>query len=185
MHHKWPQAEVAFDHLVDSFQHIFGPAHPYTLDALNHRSYLYLREGKLALADADAAQVLAGDRHAFGSDHAFTMSIAARTAAVYLAEVKLRDAEALAREALAFYQNKQPDKWERFFAESILGAAMAGEKQYAEAEPPLLEGYRGMLAHQDRIDVPDRFYLERAHEWLVAFYRASGRPEKAAEWKSK
>jgi len=183
MQHKWGQAEAAFNHIVEGERRVLGPEHPYTLDTVYHRSYLYLREGKLALADADAAQVLAGDRQVFGSDHPFTMSIAARTAAVYLAEAKFREAQALAREALAFYQKKQPDKWERFFAESLLGAAMAGEKQYAEAEPPLLEGYQGMLAHRDRINVPDTFYLDRAHDWLVALYRASGRPEKAAEWK--
>jgi len=184
LQHKWPQAEAAFNHLVESYQRILGPEHPYTLDAVYHRSYLYFREGKLALADADAAKALAGDRHVFGSDHRFTMSLAARTAAVYVAESRFSEAEALAREALAFYQKKEPDKWERFFAESVLGAAMAGKKHYAEAEPQLLEGYQGMSAHQDRINVPDRFYLDRAHAWLIAFNRTVKRPDNATNSKS-
>ena len=36
----------------------------------------------------------------------------------------------------------------RFWAESLLGASLAGEKKYAEAEPVLLGGYRGMLVRK-------------------------------------
>jgi hypothetical protein len=66
-----------------------------------------------------------------------------------------------------------------------LGASLAGEKKYAEAEPLLLEGYQGMLARKDRIDVPDRYHLELAHRWVVRLYQAWGKPDKAAEWKKK
>ena len=48
----------------------------------------------------------------------------------------------------------QPDDWQRFRAESLLGASLAGEKKYAEAEPLLLEGYQGMLPHKDHISRP-------------------------------
>jgi len=65
----------------------------------------------------------------------------------------------------------------------VLGASLAGQKKYAEAEPPLLEGYKGMFARKDLIAVPDRYHLDRAHEWLVHLYQAWGKPEKSAEWK--
>ncbi len=61
-----------------------------------------------------------------------------------------------------------------------LGASKAGQKKYAEAEPLLLEGYQGMLARKDHIDVPDWYHLTRAREWLAQLYRAWGKPEKAA-----
>jgi len=82
-------------------------------------------------------------------------------------------------------QAKQPDDWQRFWAESLLGASLAGEKKFAEAEPLLLEGYRGMLERKDLIEVPDRYRLASAHEWIIQMYKAWGKSEKAAEWKLK
>jgi hypothetical protein len=71
----------------------------------------------------------------------------------------------------------------RFRAESLLGESLAGEKKYAEAEPLLLEGYRGMLARKDRIEVPDRSHLDSVHEWIVEMYEAWGKPGKANDWR--
>jgi hypothetical protein len=63
-----------------------------------------------------------------------------------------------------------------------VGAGLAGQKQYAAAEPLLLEGCRGMLAHQDghSIVVPNRYHLDRAREWLAQMYKAWGKPAKTA-----
>ena len=58
-------------------------------------------------------------------------------------------------EALELASTKQPDDWQRFRAESLLGASLAGQSKNAEAEPLLLEGCKGMLARKDRIAVPD------------------------------
>jgi hypothetical protein len=93
--------------------------------------------------------------------------------------------EPLAREALEFDRKKQPDDWQEFRAESLLGASLAGQKKYAEAEPLLLEGYQGMVARKDKMTVPDWYHLDRAREWIVQLYQAWGKPEKAAEWKKK
>ena len=60
-----------------------------------------------------------------------------------------------------------PDDWQRFRAASVLGESLAGQMKYAEAEPLLQEGYRGMLARKAKIDGPDLYHLERGHEWLV------------------
>ena len=38
---------------------------------------------------------------------------------------------------------------------TLLGASLAGQKKYAEAELLLLEGYQGMAARKERIRVPD------------------------------
>ena len=68
---------------------------------------------------------------------------------------------------------------------SLLGASLAGEKKYAEAEPLLLEGYQGMAARKDRIGVPDWYQVDRARVWLVQLYQAWGKPAQAAEWRKK
>ncbi len=146
---------------------------------------MYQRQGKYALAETYAAQALAGRRHALGSEHPDTMVSAADLALAYLSQGKFAESEPLAREAVEFDRKKQPDDWQRFRAESLLGASLAGQKKYAEAEPLLLEGYQGMVARKDRIAVPDRYHLDRAREWIVQLYQAWGKPEKAAEWRKK
>jgi len=84
---------------------------------------------------------------------------------------------------LEFNENKQPDNWQRFRAESLLGASLAGQKRYAEAEPLLLAGYQGMLARKERMWAPNWYHLDRANDWIVKLYQAWGKPQKAAEWK--
>ena len=65
---------------------------------------------------------------------------------------------------------------------AVLGASLAGRGKYAEAEPPLLSGYRGMLQRQDTIPADNRSAVQRAGEWIVQLYLDWGKPDKAAEW---
>ena len=104
---------------------------------------------------------------------------------LYLSEAKFAESEPLAREALEFNRSKQPDDWQRFRAESLLGASLTGQKKYAEAEPLLLEGYQGMMERKDRIAVPDLYHLDLACEWIVKLYSDWGKPERAAEWRQR
>ena len=102
------------------------------------------------MAETHAAQALAGRRHALGPEHPDTMAAAADLALAYLSQGKFAESEPLAREALEFNQKKQPDDRQRFRAESLLGASLAGQKKYAEAEPLLLEGYQGCSRGKNR-----------------------------------
>ena len=97
------------------------------------------------------------------------MIAAADLAMAYVSQEKFAQAEPLAREAVQTDSKVQPDYWQRFRAQSLLGASLAGQKNFAEAEPFLVEGYKGMLARNDSIDVPDRYNLELARKWLVSF----------------
>jgi eukaryotic-like serine/threonine-protein kinase len=182
---KYAPAEALFSKTLEIRRRVLGPEHPQTLAALANFASMYQREGKYALAETYATQALAGRRHALGSEDPETMAAAADLALAYISERKFAESEALAREALEFNRKKQPDDWQRFRAEALLGASLAGQKKYAEAEPMLLEGYQGMLARKDRIAVPDQYHLDLAREWLIQLYRAWGKPEKAAEWRKK
>jgi len=95
---------------------------------------------------------------------------------------KYGQAEALLRPALAIREKGDRDAWGLFRAKAFLGACLAGQQRYAEAEPLLLEGYQGMLARKERVAAPYRYHLERARESIVQLYQAWGKPEKAAEW---
>jgi hypothetical protein len=86
---------------------------------------------------------------------------------------------------LEFDRKKRPNAWQRFRAESLLGASLAGQKKYAEAEALLLSGYQGILAREATIPAFLRIELDRAGQWIVQLYQDWGKPEQAAEWKEK
>jgi tetratricopeptide (TPR) repeat protein len=182
---KYAEAESLFSKTLEIRRRVPGPEHPDTLGTLSDFASMYQRQGKYELAETQAAQVLAGRRHALGSEHPDTMASAADLALAYESQGKFVNSEALAREAFEFDRKKQPDDWQRFRAESLLGASLAGQKKYAEAEPLLLEGYQGMLARKDRMGLPEWYHLDRAREWLIQLYQAWGKPDKAAEWRGK
>jgi serine/threonine protein kinase/tetratricopeptide (TPR) repeat protein len=182
---KYAQAEATCRQNLETERGVLGPENPDFLGTVSMIASMYQRQGNYALAEAYAAQALAGLRHALGSENMQTMAAAGDLALAYQSQGKFTEAEPLAREALEFNRKKQPDDWQRFRAESLLGASLAGQKHYAEAEPVLLEGYTGMAARKGRIAVPDWYHLDRAGDWLAQLYQAWGKPSKAAEWRKK
>ncbi len=98
---------------------------------------------------------------------------------------KYAEAEATLRESLDVTARHEPDSWRRFYLQSLLGDSLLRQGRHAEAEPPLIEGYRGMKAREDQ--VPERFrtLIVEAAGRLVELYEAWGQPEKAAEWREK
>jgi hypothetical protein len=140
-------------------------------------------QGKYDLAETYAARTLAARRQALGSEDPDTMTSAVDLATVYIEQDKFADAEPLARDARGTERKIQPDLWPRYRAETVLGESLAGQRKFAEAEPLIVEGFKGMLARKERIAVPDQYHLDRAREWLVRLYAAWGKPAKVAEWR--
>lgn len=156
---KDAQAEALFAQTLEISRRVLGPEHTMTLGFLSDLASLHLRQGKYALAETEAKQVLAGRRRAGGSEDPFDIhSAAADLALVYLSEGKFAASEPIARENLEFNEKEQPDNWQRFRAESLLGATLAGQKKYTEAEPLLLAGYQGMLARKEKMGVPSLYH---------------------------
>lgn len=57
--------------------------------------------------------------------------------------------------------------WQHYWAESLLGESLAGEKQLATAKPLLHEGYEGMRARSIEMAAPDQFRMALAQKWLA------------------
>ena len=96
-----------------------------------------------------------------------------------------REAEPLLREALAIRKAKEPEDWRTFNTKSALGGALLGQEKNAEAEPLLLDGYRGMKEREASIPPAGAPRLLEAVERLVKLYEARGDAAQAAEWKAK
>src|SRR6185436_2668228 len=92
-------------------------------------------------------------------------------------------AEPYLRESLKIRQEKNPNDWALSITRSMLGAALAGQKKFAEAEPLLVGGYEGI---KDREADIGPFYQQRMTEALrrlVDLYTAWDKPEQAEKWR--
>ena len=182
---KYSQAEALFGQTLEIERRALGAASRFTLDALADAILMYQRERKYASAEAYAREALAERQRALGTESVLTMDAAADLALALLSRAKFVEAQPLAREAEEFNRRNRPDDWQRFRSDTLLGASLAGQKKYVEAEPLLVEGYRGFLARRDRVPAPNQYHLKRAREWLIQLYEAWGKPEKAAEWRTR
>jgi serine/threonine protein kinase/tetratricopeptide (TPR) repeat protein len=96
------------------------------------------------------------------------------------------DAAPILRECLSVRRKTQPEDWQTFQAQSLLGAALLGQRAYAEAEPLLVGAYEGLKAREEQIPrFFVRYHLAEAGARIVRLYEAWGRPEEAAAWRSK
>jgi serine/threonine protein kinase len=96
---------------------------------------------------------------------------------VLLKQQRFAEAAGYAAEDVAIWERLRPAAVERFYAESLLGACLLGQKDYEQAEKHLLAGYAGIRQRAGSV----RATIER----LIQLYEATGRPEQAAEWKQK
>jgi hypothetical protein len=80
-------------------------------------------------------------------------------------------------------ERRDPGHWPRLHTLSQLGAALAGQNKFAEAEPLLVQGYEGLKVREAMIPAPAKKSLTDAGGRLIALYDAWGKKDKAAEWR--
>jgi eukaryotic-like serine/threonine-protein kinase len=162
-----------------------GPDHLYTSNAVFRLALTYCDLGRLDQAIPLLEDIVSRRKAKLGPDHLDTLLAASHLVRAELDARRWTEAETLGRECLEACTRKLPDDWLRFHAMSQLGAALAGQKKYAEAEPLLVGGYEGMMARATKIPAPSKKLLSAAAAQIVPFYEAWGKPDKAAEWRKK
>jgi len=88
-------------------------------------------------------------------------------------------AENYCRECILIFQEKAPDHWMLPAAKSMLGKALAGQKEFEEAEEMLLAGYKGLSKSAESETARN---LAESVERLIDFYRMRCQPDEVAEW---
>jgi tetratricopeptide (TPR) repeat protein len=111
-----------------------------------------------------------------------------------LHDQKYAEAEVSLREAcngLANPKNGFSDNQQRYACESELGASWVGQKKYAEAEPLLVNGYKGLVRTQRERELmyaariePRLTPIETAG-WIARMYEEWGKPQQASAWRQK
>jgi serine/threonine protein kinase/tetratricopeptide (TPR) repeat protein len=178
--------EEKVPHLIETLElhkGRFGTGHPDTLMALSN-----LIIGCSSVGDLERALTYVREFEKQGLEHSTPMQSmvagAKASAALKLLDGKQwSEAEELLRECLKVREEIEPEKWTTASTKSMLGAALAGQKLAAEAEPLLVAGGREMLERKASIPVQGRQRLTQALNRLVSFYESAGRPEEAARWK--
>ncbi len=180
---KYPEAEALFIKTLDIRRRVAGKDHPNTLAAMNNLAMVYRLERKYTEAEALFRDVRDARGRALGNNNPSTLYSAVLLGLVQLQEQKYQEAENTLRPALDGYQAARLDTWQRFHGESVLGAALAMQKRFAEAEPLLLSGYEGMKHARGAMPVEDRPLLTDAREAIARLYEDWGKSAKAAEWR--
>jgi tetratricopeptide (TPR) repeat protein len=178
------QAEVTFIGALSAQRKLLGDGHPDTLAAMAGLAELYVREGKHEPAQTLLLEAVRGRRRVLGPQHPDTVEAVSQLGWLYVQQHEYAEAAALLND-VTIRDGSSTDTFFRFQGESALGAALAAERKYADAEKLLIEGYEGMFERLDTVPAPSRTVLERAGRQIVHLYEDWGKPERAIEWREK
>jgi tetratricopeptide (TPR) repeat protein len=161
-----------------------GSNDPHTLDL----------RGKLAIAlfhttrtDRDITlfrEVIDGLREQLGPENPRFVAMLAQGGRLLLDRQEYAEAEGYLRELLDLGTASRPDAWTTFNTQSMLGAALLGQKKYVDAEFHLASGYEGMKLHEEKIAPQAKVRVAQALERLVQLYEVWGKPMNAAKWQA-
>jgi serine/threonine protein kinase/tetratricopeptide (TPR) repeat protein len=182
---KYAQAETLLLNALQRRRRVLGEAHPEALISMNRLAVLYRAEGKYSQAEALFTKALELQRRVLGEEHPDTLNSWAGLGRIRLQQQKYAEAESTLRDALQRFEKATPESWERYNCESMLGASLAGQKKYAEAEPLLVSGYEELIQRQATIPAGNQSSLTEAGQRIVLLYHDWVKPAKAAEWKQR
>jgi tetratricopeptide (TPR) repeat protein len=182
---KYAQAEPLFMKTLEVARRVLGQEHPKTLICMHTLALLYLDQGQYGQAEPLLTRAVEVESRVLGPVHPTTLRHINDLAFLYLNTGQFAQAERRLREALNSYDKIMIQSWDHFNCQGLLGASLAGQKKYAEAEPLLIAGYGGMRQKVNTVPAYRRVQLKQAGERIVQLYQAWGKPEKAAEWRAK
>jgi non-specific serine/threonine protein kinase/serine/threonine-protein kinase len=182
---NYARAEALYAQALEAGRRGPGADHPRTLDSMNGLADIYRRQGNYTQAAPLYTKILEARKRVLGEEHPATLNTLISLGHVRLLQKEYTEAELALRDALKKYEKAGQEIWERYNCQSMLGASLAGQRRYAEAEPLLLSGYQGLAQLESTIPAPDRSSLEEAVEPIVRLYESGGKSVKAAEWKRK
>jgi hypothetical protein len=177
-----------------------GPEHPET--RLLNQNVTYLRN--LTTAPERYRAELAK----YGTDHPKTLLAHRDVAQLYITMNRLDDAERILVELIGRMSHRadddsvrvytvgllgtcrgireasEPDAWTTFNTKSVFGGALLGQKKYARAERPLLDGYKGLKEREQRIPPASRARLDEALDRLIELSIATNKPDDVKKWQA-
>jgi tetratricopeptide (TPR) repeat protein len=170
------RAEQTYREVLEMRRKLFGPRHPSVARTLNNLAIFLQQHGDPRAAEPLYREALSIADQSLGPVHEERAIYLRGLASVLLDQRRAAVAEPLAREALAIFLQETPTSWRVSDAESILGGCLAAQGRFEEAEPLLVGAYETLV--KDPADGNRR--AGEALARVVALYRSSGKPERAA-----
>jgi serine/threonine protein kinase/Tfp pilus assembly protein PilF len=163
-----------------------GSEHPHTAASMHDLAGAYRTDGRFEESMRLYQEALAIRRKRLPPDHP---ELGATLAGLGQCLVQLRqyaEAEEPLREALSIQEKKQSSHWSRFSVQGMVGAALAGQNKFADAESLLVAAYEGLVVREkEMLPTEHERELGQSVDHLIRLYEAWGKPEKAAEWQAK
>jgi tetratricopeptide (TPR) repeat protein len=179
---KYSASEPLLNEVLAARRKSLGEDHPDTLTTMNNLAELYLDRQQYTQAEPLLKKALEGRRRRLGADHPDTIAVMNNLAKAYLGQTEYPECEKLLT-AVPDPQDGAQETWRRYQTQSLLGAALAGQKQYAKAEPLAVSGYQRMFERQTALPYDERSEIARAGARVIQLYKDWGKKAKAAEWK--
>ena len=179
---KSAQAERLYTDALAAQRRIVGEEHPDAVNTMHNLAVFYVNEGRNAEAEPLATKALEVRRRVLGAAHPDTIRSVNTLGLLYLNLGRYDEAESLLRTALSGYEKAVPDGWEQYNAQSMLGASVAGQKRYQEAEPLAVQAYDALIQRKASIPPANASVMDQAGQRVIQLYRDWGKLEKAAEW---
>src|SRR5258706_16079048 len=96
-----------------------------------------------------------------------TLQPITRLGELRLDQARYAEAEAMLRGCLDIQKQTMPSDYRRYLTESLLGASLAGNHKYVEAEPLLVGGYEGMKQNAAAVSDLNRQKMKKVGELVV------------------
>jgi serine/threonine protein kinase/tetratricopeptide (TPR) repeat protein len=182
---KLEQAAAHYEKARAIAQRHLDRDHPDMMALLAGLATVRRQQGQYDEAERLFDQVLESQRRTLGQGAKDVADTLAGLGKCYLQQAKHVEAEPVLRAAMEIRAKERPHDWLAFESRSLLGAALSGQKRYADAEPLLLSGYEGLAARQQVIPATSAKSLPEARERLVRLYEAWNRKDKVDAWRQK
>jgi serine/threonine protein kinase len=177
-------AMALYAKVLDGLDSTYGPKHDSEIWPMLCFARACQRAGEFTRADQlirEALEQISKQKDSLGQRNGKANALGWLALNLLLQE-RHGDAERIAREATAI---DQIEKYRHFYSMSVLGAALLGQKKYADAESLLLQGYGGMKQWKVGRPAADIRLLTDAGERVVHFYEETNQPEKARAWRER
>jgi tetratricopeptide (TPR) repeat protein len=182
--HKYEEGATLFSQALDIDRRVLGEDHPNTLLEMNNLAVVYQMAGKYQLAEALFGKILGVRQRVLGPDSLDTLRTSYLLGNARLKQHRYREAEETLRDTLRRYEGTNPQGWQRYNCEALLGASLGGQKRFREAEQLLLSGYAGMVERKAAIPEQSHFYIDDGRQAIIRLYEDWGKPDQVARWRA-
>jgi tetratricopeptide (TPR) repeat protein len=180
---EYALAESHWRQAVDAARAGLPEGHPDTILYVYNLGCLYEDVSRYADADRELSDALRLSRKTYPVGHPKTVAILQHLIDVRFANRRASDAEPFVRELLVLNKGR-PNHWVTFHLRGLLGRAAFEQGRYADAEPDLLAGYRGLVERQATLPPALRGKPAELADLLTQLYVRSGNPGEATKWRA-